>query len=284
VFELGVWKLYWGYRGIISLDVSGRLAVAHTQTSQQTQTISFYTSVWDWARTLKNLLEAHKDNSCRRVWPFVHISLWDLEKNSNFSKKTKKKTKSIFFDLVFFLKFFQIFFFRALPVFELGVWKLYWEYRGIISLDMSGRLAVAHTQTSQQTQTLSFYTSVWDWARALKNLLGAHKDDSCRRVWPFVHISHRDLEKNSNFSKKPKKKTKSIFFDLVFFLKFFQKKFLSQNLFFRALHVFELGVWKLYWEYKGIISLDMSGCLAISHTGTSQQTQTISFYTSVWDW
>jgi len=212
VFELGVWKLYWGYRGIISLDVSGRLAVAHTQTSQQTQTISFYTSVWDWARTLKNLLEAHKDNSCRRVWPFVHISLWDLEKNSNFSKKTKKKTKSIFFDLVFFLKFFQIFFFRALPVFELGVWKLYWEYRGIISLDVSGRLAISHTGTSQQTQTLSFYTSVWDWARALKNLLKAHKDNSCRHVWPFACISHTDLKKKSNFPKKIEKKTKSNWF------------------------------------------------------------------------
>jgi len=108
-------------------------------------------------------------------------------------------------------------------VFELGVWKLYWGYRGIISLDVSGRLAISHTGTSQQTQTLSFYTSVWDWARALKNLLGAHKDDSCRRVWPFVHISLRDLEKNSNFSKKTKKKTNTKKIDLVFFFFFLEK-------------------------------------------------------------
>jgi len=56
-------------------------------------------------------------------------------------------------------------------------------------------------------------------------------NNSSRHNPPFPRISNTDLKKNSNFSKKKKKKTKSIFFDLVFFLVFFEKfEFFSKSL------------------------------------------------------
>ena len=129
---------------------------------------------------------------------------------------------------------------------------------------MSGRLPVSLTQTSKKNQTFpkkskkklsqtGFYNSACVWAGALRNLLGAHKHHSCRRVWPFVHISHTDLKKNSNFSKKIKKKTK------------------SKNLF---LPVFELGPWNIYWELTWTTALDITPRFPVSLTQTSKKIQT----------
>ena len=131
----------------------------------------FQGSACVWAGALKNLLGVHRHHSCRRVWPFGHISHTDLKKNSNFSKKIKKKTKSK-----------NLF----LPVFELGPWNIYWELTWTTALDITPRFPVSLTQTSKKIQT---------------------------------------------FPKKKKKKTKSIFFDLVFFLVFFEKfEFFSKSL------------------------------------------------------